>query len=77
MGDLAVDLKARGHNVFVITTTPHFNEDAEAMAGQPLHAYWGKVLQRSDYCGMEVLHTWMPRKGKSTLLRDYKEIRRV
>jgi len=69
MGDLAVDLKARGHNVFVITTTPHFNEDAEAMAGQPLHAYWGKLLQRSDYCGMEVLHAWMPRKGKSTLLR--------
>ncbi|MBU2621777.1 MAG: glycosyltransferase family 4 protein [Proteobacteria bacterium] len=69
MGDLAVDLKKRGHDVFVITTIPHFNEDVEALAIQPLHAHWGKLLQKSNYHGMEVLHAWMPRKGKSKLLR--------
>ena len=69
MGDLAVDFKAKGHNVFIITTTPHYNEDPEALAGQPLQAYWGKLLQKSVYCGMEVLHAWMPRKGKNKLLR--------
>jgi colanic acid biosynthesis glycosyl transferase WcaI len=69
MGELAVDLKTHGHDVFVITTIPHFNEDAEAMTNQPLHNYWGKLIQRSDYYGMEVLHAWMPRKGRSKLLR--------
>ena len=69
MGELAVDLKERGHEVFVITTVPHYNNDPVAMERQPLQAYWGKLLQRSDYCGMKVLHAWMPRKGKSILLR--------
>jgi len=69
MGDLALDLKARGHNVFVVTTTPHYNEDAEALAAQPLRSYWGKLIQRSDYQGIDVLHVWMPRKGKNKLLR--------
>lgn len=69
MGDLALDLKAQGHNVFVITTVPHYNDDPEALAEQALHSYWGKLLQRSDYCDMEVLHVWMPRKGKNKLIR--------
>ena len=53
----------------MITTVPHYNNDPVAMERQPLQAYWGKLLQRSDYCGMKVLHAWMPRKGKSILLR--------
>jgi colanic acid biosynthesis glycosyl transferase WcaI len=69
MGELAVDLKARGHEVFVITTVPHYNNDSVAVEEQPLQAYWGMLLQRSDYCGMQVLHAWMPRKGKNKLLR--------
>lgn len=64
-----MDLKARGHSVLVITTVPHYNEDTEALAVQPLRAFWGKLLQRSDYCGMEILHTWMPRKSRNKLLR--------
>jgi len=69
MGDLALDFKARGHNVYVITTIPHFNKDAEALAKQPLKTCWGKILQISNYHDIEVLHTWMPRKGRSKLLR--------
>ena len=69
MGDLAVDLKASGNSVFVITTVPHYNDDVKAEARQPLRGCLGKLLQKSDYFGMEVLHVWMPRKGKSKLLR--------
>ena len=69
MGDLALDLKGYGHDVFVISTVPHFNEDAVALAAQPLSANWGNLLQRSNYRGIEVLHAWMPRKGRSILLR--------
>ena len=69
MGDLAVDLKASGNSVFVITTVPHYNDDVKAEARQPLRRHLGKLFQKSDYFGMEVLHVWMPRKGKSKLLR--------
>ncbi|RPH52588.1 MAG: glycosyltransferase WbuB [Desulfobacteraceae bacterium] len=69
MGDLALDLKNRGHDVFVITTKPHFNDDVEALAIQPLYTHWGKLLQKSNYHDIKVLHVWMPRKGKSKLLR--------
>lgn len=69
MGDLALDLKAMGHDTFVITTVPHYNEDAEAYTQQPLIPFWGRLLQKSDYRGINVFHVWMPRKGKSKLLR--------
>jgi colanic acid biosynthesis glycosyl transferase WcaI len=69
MGDLAVDFKARGHEVFVITTVPHYNNDPVALEKQPLQRCWGKLLQKSIYCGMQVWHAWMPRKGRNKLLR--------
>jgi len=69
LGDLALDLQANGHEIFVITTVPHFNEDNEALAAQPLKTYCGRLLQKSNYHGIEVMHCWMPRKGKSKLLR--------
>jgi colanic acid biosynthesis glycosyl transferase WcaI len=69
MGDLAVDLSARGHTVSVITTIPHYNEDIDAIAGQTLYRYWTGVVSRSTYHGINVIHTWMPRKGKNKLFR--------
>lgn len=69
LGDLALDFKEMGHDVLVITTVPHFNEDAEARAAQPLKAFWGWLLQKSTYHEIDVLHVWMPRKGRSKLLR--------
>jgi len=69
MGDLALDLKEYGHNVFVLTTVPHYNIDTEALAKQPLFNYLGKFVQRSNYQGIKVFHVWMPRKGKNKLLR--------
>jgi colanic acid biosynthesis glycosyl transferase WcaI len=69
MGELAVDLQAKGHQVTVLTTTPHFNRDPEAESRQPIRNHWGPVLRRSDFHGIPVYHTFMPRKGKSILLR--------
>jgi len=69
MGDLAVDLKRLGHNVEVLTTTPHYNRDLEAESRQPLHKFWGAVLQKSTYQGISVFHVIMPKKGVSIIAR--------
>jgi colanic acid biosynthesis glycosyl transferase WcaI len=63
IGELAADLRARGHDVRVVTTSPHYNRDEAAEARQPLRPWWGNVLRRSDFAGIPVVHTWMPRKG--------------
>jgi colanic acid biosynthesis glycosyl transferase WcaI len=69
MGELGVDLQAKGHKVTVLTTTPHFNRDPEAELRQPIHNYWGRVLRKSDYHGVPVYHAIMPRKGKNISIR--------
>ena len=69
MGDLAVDLRALGHSVSVLTTTPHYNRDAEADGRQPRRPWWGRLVQRSDLHGMPVFHTAMPRKTGSIPMR--------
>ena len=69
MGDICEDLQAQGHSVTIITTTPHYNLDVEAERAQPLTPYWGRLVQVSTYRGMRVFHTWMPRKGPSSVAR--------
>lgn len=69
MADLAEDLMAKGHRITVLTTLPHYNQDAAASAAQPIVPYWGVVLQRSSYRGIEVYHAWMPDKGKNKFYR--------
>lgn len=69
MGDLAADLHALGHDLTVLTTTPHYNRDEQAERNQPMRSAWGPLLKRSDYHGIAVYHAVMPAKGKSVLLR--------
>lgn len=69
MADLAADLVTAGHRVTVFTTTPHYNKDAGAEDAQPRQNLWGPLLQVSQYKGMRVYHAWMPRKGRSVILR--------
>jgi colanic acid biosynthesis glycosyl transferase WcaI len=69
MGELSADLKDRGHKLTILTTSPHFNRDEEAEGRQPLHRHWGSILRKSEYYGIPVYHTLMPRKGKSVFLR--------
>lgn len=69
MADLARDLRDRGHRVTVLTTVPHYNPDASALAAQPLRRFWGRLLQRSDYHGISVYHARIPAKSPSVLGR--------
>lgn len=69
MGDLARDLHASGHAVTVLTTTPHYNRDAEAERRQPMAPFWGSLLKRSDYDGIAVYHAAMPAKTPSVVRR--------
>ena len=69
MGELATDLQGVGHTVTVITTTPHYNRDPELEARQPLHRWWGRIVQRSTFAGAQVFHTIMPVKTASIVRR--------
>jgi colanic acid biosynthesis glycosyl transferase WcaI len=69
MGELAADLKQAGHDVRVLSSTPHYNQDPEAEARQPLRNYWGRLISRSDFHGIPVYHIFMPRKQANALLR--------
>lgn len=69
VGDLAADLHRAGHEVSVVTTTPHYNRDAEAERRQPLRARWGRLVQTSTFEGITVWHTLMPRKSASVAMR--------
>jgi len=69
MGDLARGLKEAGDDVTVLTTVPHYNQDMEAEQQQPIGRLWGPVLRKSNYHGIPVYHTFMPRKGANILLR--------
>lgn len=66
--DIALRLQERGHEVVVLTTTPHFNIVPEQVEKQPMRwKVWG-FCKESDYHGMTVLHV-PQKKFKSTLLR--------
>jgi putative colanic acid biosynthesis glycosyltransferase WcaI len=69
IGDLATDLNQLGHQVTVLTTSPHYNHDEEAEARQPLRPYWGRLLRVSELKGVRAYHTAMPRKGSSLIVR--------
>jgi colanic acid biosynthesis glycosyl transferase WcaI len=63
MGELSADLRRAGHDVTVLTTSPHYNRDLEAESRQPLSSLWGPLLYRSEFQGLRVLHVGMPRKS--------------
>ena len=63
MGELCLDLRAHGHQVTVVTTTPHYNRDVEAEKRQPLTR--SGLLHKSEFGDITVYHCPMPRKGAS------------
>jgi colanic acid biosynthesis glycosyl transferase WcaI len=73
MSELAQDLRAKGHRVTVLTTTPHYNDEPEAAARQPLRPYWGRWVQESELNGIRVLHVYAAPKGSRVWSRalDY------
>lgn len=73
MTTLAQELKALGHEITVLTTTPHYNEDPIARAKQPLVPKWKGLLYESNNDGIRVLHAKIPVKGErvGARLLDY------
>ncbi|HUS88220.1 MAG TPA: glycosyltransferase family 4 protein [Desulfosporosinus sp.] len=73
MADLAVELKHLGHTVCVLTTTPHYNIDQNAVLNQPMQRYWAGLLYYSEFYGIPVWHIKLPMKGKRVWTRvgDY------
>jgi colanic acid biosynthesis glycosyl transferase WcaI len=73
MSELAMELRSLGHEVVVLTTTPHYNLDPEARGQQPLSRRWGGLLYCSTYHGIPVYHAAIPVKGSrvGARLLDY------
>lgn len=66
--DIANAFKQAGHEVVVLTTTPHFNAIPEQVSKQPMKwGVWG-LYKKSDFNGITVYHV-PQKKFKSTLLR--------
>ena len=63
MTELALELKKQGHDLTVLTTTPHYNVEPEAQQRQPLRPRWGRWLYQSDCQGIQVYHASIPVKG--------------
>jgi colanic acid biosynthesis glycosyl transferase WcaI len=64
MTDLALGLKRLGHEVVVLTTTPHYNVTEAALARHPIRRVWPGLLHRSELHGLTVWHVQMPFKGE-------------
>lgn len=60
---IAENLKKRGNDLRVITTTPHFHRDASMEAKQPRRKVFGRWIQKSEYAGIPVYHILMPDKS--------------
>lgn len=73
MTELALELKRLGHSITVLTTTPHYNVDQGALAGQPMQKHWFGLLYRSEYNDIPVWHVKLPMKGNRVWARaiDY------
>ncbi len=62
--DLARGLLSLGHEVIVLTTTPHYAIDEESLQRQPMTSCHGRWLLKSDYHGIRCFHVAVPsRKG--------------
>lgn len=66
---IAEDLQNYGHEVRVITTTPHYHRDASLEARQPLKTCFFGILKKSWMGDIPVYHIRMPNKNCSKWLR--------
>lgn len=66
--DLALGFQKKGHEVCVLTTTPHFNLRNESLDKQPLKKRFLGLFYISDFNGIKVYHIPL-KKYKGTLFR--------
>lgn len=61
-GDIALELKRLGHNITVITTTPHYSILEENLIKQPLNDVGKRWYKKSEYNGIDCYHINVPSK---------------
>lgn len=66
--DIALALQGRGHEVIVLTTTPHYNLVKSSLDKQPLIKKLQGLYYESDFNGIRVIHLPL-KKYKNTLIR--------
>ena len=66
--DLALGFQKKGHEICVLTTTPHFNLINESLDKQPLKKRFLGLFYISDFNGIKVYHIPL-KKYKGTLFR--------
>lgn len=71
MTDLSRQLEKLGHDVVVLTTTPHYNLDKGALEKQPMRKRWGGLLLTSRCEGITVWHIRLPMKGNRVYARVF------
>jgi glycosyltransferase involved in cell wall biosynthesis len=69
--DLAKELRAIGHEIVVLTTTPHYNLVEEDLRKQPMTPVCGSWLLRSEFEGITCYHVQVP-PGKGGILTRVK-----
>lgn len=69
MTELAQELKALGHDITVLTTTPHYNEEPEGRARQVLRPGFGGLIYTSELDGIRIYHARVPSKGRRVISR--------
>ena len=69
--DLVRELKRLGHDIVVLTTTPHYNITEEALAKQPMTPVRGNWLLQSDFEGIPCYHIRVPEE-KGGIVRRIK-----
>lgn len=67
--DLTVELQKKGHQVTVLTTTPHYNVIPEENEKQPIRKKWGGLFSVSSIGDVSVIHIPMFKKSSSIVSR--------
>lgn len=75
MTDLAHQLKKLGHDVTVLTTTPHYNVETIDAKSQRMERHWGGLIHRSDHGGIPVWHVTIKKKDKRVWKRGLDFVR--
>ncbi len=71
LSELTQDLRTLGHQVTVLTATPHYNQEPEALALQPLKPLWGGWLYESHLGDIRVLHVKVSPKAEKVAGRAW------
>jgi glycosyltransferase involved in cell wall biosynthesis len=75
MTELALELKRMGHQVTVLTTTPHYNVIPSMAVRHHMRRCWLGLLYYSEIDGIQIWHVKVPNKGDRVWMRVFDYIR--